>query len=194
MKTYNLKSQKAKNPYGVKTQQEQSELQRMALNDLFANSEYSELVGKVKRLEEKLQEIEAERDAAIGEVAELKSECTELNEELAQYKNIEHEQLVADVFTEIAQRYLKCTTNKTEQQRKVVKDNLRDMMWGLNLIGRIPAEIKTCIDNFDDKDAPTIPQINFYGDVVMEKNVGHQVGYVSEGGTGVNINGKENEK
>ena len=127
-------------------------------------------------------------------IADLEKHLAEKDTEIAQLRNLQpqnvvsHESDVADIFSEIANRYLLCMKNKAVQRRKEVKDSLHSIMEELKMHKFVPEDLQKCINSFDDVAAPDIPQINIK-EYILEKNVSHQVDNVEAGGTGIIVDG-----
>lgn len=127
-------------------------------------------------------------------IAELEKLLQEKDTEISQLKTasrqtaVEHNQVVADVFSEIANRYLQCMKNKAVTRRKEVKDSLHSIMEELKMHPLIPEDLQKCINSFDDVAAPDIPHVNI-NEYVIEKKVGYQVDNVEAGGIGITVEG-----
>ena len=151
-------------------------LEEMAHKNLFANAEYHQLEEKIKELEKSL--------------ADANDKIKQLEGEPDENRKVDHEDWIAEAFCEISQRYLEATKNKTVANRTKIKKSLHDIMAQLKMFNRIPTELQACINNFDDKDAPVIPQVTVLGDYVVEKKVDTQIGRIAKGGAGQIVNPK----
>lgn len=165
------------------------ELDRVAMGNLFTNCELNNLKDTIKSLEAELKSVQKERDEANKKLTKAEAKIADYEKVESERKPIEHNQLVGDIFSEIAQRYMECTKNKDVAGRKEVKRNLRDIMDELKLHSHISRDIQRCISHFDDKEPPVIPQI-IVQEVVLEKHVDYQVNGVEAGATGISVNHK----
>lgn len=94
---------------------------------------------------------------------------------------LNHDELVGHIFAEIAQRYMDCTKNKDAAGRKEVRQSLRNIIDELKLHSFVPREVQRCIDHFDDKDAPVVPQITVMGDYIQEQQIAGGASFRKDG-------------
>lgn len=165
-------------------------LEGMAMTDLFANSDYNAMRDEIKNLKAKLSKALKERDAALEKVAELTDINVKMESENEQFKSIPHDQIVGDVFSEIAQRYMESTKDKNETERGKVRASLNDIMAELKINEYVPSKIRGCINKFNNRDVPPVPHYDIKYEVVFDKHVDYEIGNVASGGTGVNVTGK----
>lgn len=132
-----------------------------------------------------------ERDEARNDVKLLESKLEQKQQEESSFVKVEHEQLIADAFSEIAQKYLERNKRKKPELRTKIKESLHDIMSQLKLFKRIDNELIECIDSFDDDSMPTIPQTIKIGTLIMEQKNGTYIEKVMKGATGaINNNQK----
>ena len=145
---------------------------------------------EVKTIDDDTQALLDEKNRIIADLekrlAEKESEIELLSRQ--QKDVVNHECVVANVFSEIANRYLQCMKNKAVTRRKEVKDSLHSIMEELKMHPLIPEDLQKCINSFDDVAAPDIPHVNI-NEYVIEKKVGYQVDNVEAGGTGITVEG-----
>lgn len=164
---------------------ETGELEKIAMGDLFASSDYMALKETIKNLKSELSEARRERYEANMKLREAEAKVAEYEKSKSEEKIVDHEEVVVSVFCEIAQRYMESTKRKRTDQRTLVKNSLHDIMSQLKMFGRIPNDLQKCINNFDDETTPVIPHVIVQGDYVLQKHVDGQVNHVDDGGTGI---------
>lgn len=164
---------------------ESGELENLAMNNLFANNDYRAMQDTIHRLQSELEITKSERDEANRKLHEAESKNKEYEKTVVEEMVVEHEELVANVFCEIAQRYMESCKRKKTDQRTLIKNSLHDIMSQLKMFGRIPNDLQKCINNFDDETTPDIPHVLVQGDYVLQKHVDSEVNHVDEGGTGI---------
>ena len=81
-------------------------------------------------------------------------------------------------------RYLQSKEKKSLAQREAAKNSVIDIISELRTQPYLPNGLLDYISDFDDE---TVPQYHA-NTIVMNQHNDHYVGYVEQGGTGVNIN------
>lgn len=160
-------------------------LQEAAMNNLFANSDYNAMKDEIDSLKNLLDAATKERDEANRKLEESEAKVAEFEKADSEKKIVEHDQMIADVFCEIMQRYMESTRCKSQKRREEVQKSLKDILFELKLDGMISRKMKKCINDFDNPEAPVVPQVIVQGDYVLQKHVDSQVNHVGEGGTGI---------
>lgn len=189
MKTYNINNANTPSADDAVMEEpfltESGELESMAMNNLFANNDYHIMQDKIHRLESELAAARSERDEAHRMLDEAETKIEEYEKTKAEDKIVDHDQLVSEIFTEIALRYMESTKEKTVEQRTKVKESLRDISFELKM--NLSRETQKCINKFDNANPPVVPQITVHNEYVMEKNVTTEIGKVESGATGAII-------
>lgn len=183
----NRMTENARNQVCSLKREQTGSLQNMAMTDLFANSDYNALNDEILSLKQELRKVQNERDTAVEGLNKAQTKIDEYEKAILEKKIVNHEELVAEIFCEIAQRYMACNVRKRTDQRTLIKNSLHDIMSQLKMFDCIPHDLQKCINNFDDEVTPTIPQVIVQGDYVLQKHVDNQVDHVAKGGTGVNF-------
>lgn len=150
-----------------------------------SNSDNYALKEEIVSLMERLSKTVAERDEALKNLKKANEVVRAYEKNESQKEIVDHDQLIADVFSEIMQRYMESTKCKSQARREEIQKALKDILFELKLDGLISRKMKKCINDFDNPEPPVIPQIIVQGDYVLQKHVESQVNHVAEGGTGI---------
>lgn len=161
------------------------ELERMAQDNLFSMADYNNLKDTIAELQNKLKQTEEERDAACKEVAVLKGEVANMKEDQSEMEVVDHRNLVANIFEELALRYMNSSKRKSVSTRTKVQEHILAFVNALKI--HIDDDVLKCINSFDDENPPVVPQVNIHNEYVMEKNVTTEIGKVESGATGAII-------
>lgn len=161
------------------------ELERMAQDNLFSMADYNNRKDTIAELQNKLKQTEDERDAACKEVAVLKGEVANMKEDQSEMEVVDHRNLVANIFEELALRYMNSSKRKSVSTRTKVQEHILAFVNALKI--HIDDDVLKCINSFDDENPPVVPQVNIHNEYVMEKNVTTEIGKVESGATGAII-------